>query len=42
MAGTFTHAKTVRSPMQLPVKASGGYTEFTIPRLNDYELVVLN
>jgi hypothetical protein len=42
LAGSFTHAQSLRSPAQLPVKVSEGYTEFTIPRLNDYELVVVN
>jgi hypothetical protein len=42
LAGNYTHAQTLRSPAQLQVKVSGGYTEFAIPRLNDYELVVVN
>jgi len=41
IAGEFRSAKTVRAPGSLPVRAGGGYTEFTIPRLSDYELVVL-
>jgi hypothetical protein len=41
VAGTFHSAKTVRSPGALAVRAAQGYTEFTVPRLSDYELVVL-
>jgi hypothetical protein len=41
VAGSFHSAKTVRSPGALAVRASQGYTEFTVPRLSDYELVVL-
>ena len=41
LAGVFTSAKTVRSPETLALRARPGYTEFTIPRLSDYELVVL-
>ncbi len=42
IAGEFHSARTVRSPAALPVQPAAGFTEFTIPRLNDYELVVLN
>jgi hypothetical protein len=41
VAGAFRTARTIRMPGDLAVRTSGGYTEFTIPRLNDYELVVL-
>jgi hypothetical protein len=41
VAGRFSSANTVRSPGTLPVRASQGYSEFTVPRLADYELVVL-
>ncbi len=41
IAGVFKTAKTVRSPGSLEVKVDKGYTEFTIPLLSDYELVVL-
>ncbi len=39
--GHFKSGKTIRSPGSLTMRASQGYTEFTIPRLADYELVVL-
>ncbi len=42
IAGEFHSARTVRSPAALPVQSAAGFTEFTIPGLNDYELVVLN
>jgi hypothetical protein len=41
VAGEFRSAKTVRSPGTLAVRLAQGYSEFTIPRLSDYELVVL-
>jgi hypothetical protein len=41
LAGTFKIAKTERSPATLTVHLSGGRTEFTVPRLFDYEIVVL-
>ena len=41
VAGSFHSAKTVRSPGALAVRTAQGYTEFTVPRLSDYELVVL-
>jgi hypothetical protein len=41
VAGAFKTAKTIRRPGSLEVKADKGYTEFTIPLLSDYELVVL-
>jgi hypothetical protein len=41
VAGHFTAARTVRLPHSLPVTFAGGYSEFTVPHLADYELVVL-
>jgi hypothetical protein len=41
VAGAFKTAKTLRTPGNLAVRVSGGYTEFTIPQLSDYELVVI-
>jgi hypothetical protein len=41
VAGAFTSAKTVRSAGAIPVQSARGYSEFTLPRLSDYELVVL-
>jgi hypothetical protein len=41
VAGTFNHASTVRNSADLPVRTSGRYTEFVVPQLSDYELVVL-
>jgi hypothetical protein len=41
VAGNFKSARTLRSPGNLPVRLKNGFAEFTIPRLADYELVVL-
>jgi len=41
VAGSYKSARTVRMPGSLPVQMSGGYTEITLPRLTDYELLVL-
>jgi Hypothetical glycosyl hydrolase 6 len=41
VAGDFHSAKTVRSPGALAVRAAQGYSEFTLPKLSDYELIVL-
>lgn len=41
VAGTFKSAAAVRQPGRLPTRLQGGYTELTIPRLADYELIVL-
>jgi hypothetical protein len=41
VAGALKSAAAVRSPGALRVQVSGEYAEFTIPRLADYELVVL-
>ncbi len=42
IAGSFSEARTLRTPGRLPIRVSGGYSEFTVPRLSDYELVVVN
>jgi hypothetical protein len=42
VAGRFSSAHTVRSPGKLETRLSQGYSQFTIPRLGDYELVVLD
>ena len=41
VAGAFRTATAVRAPGPLKLTQNQGYTEFTVPRLNDYELVVL-
>jgi hypothetical protein len=41
VAGVFRQAKTLRAPGSLQLQERGGYTAFTIPRLADYEMVVL-
>jgi hypothetical protein len=41
IAGVFSHAATVRNRAVLKVRAEGKYTEFVVPQLADYELVVL-
>ncbi|MFL6449350.1 MAG: hypothetical protein ACJ746_16960 [Bryobacteraceae bacterium] len=41
MAGKFSSAQTLRSPSALPVRFEGGYTEFVLPRLADYELITI-
>lgn len=41
VAGLYKSARAVRVPGSLPVRVSNGYTEFTLPRLSDYELLVL-
>jgi len=41
IAGVFTHAETVRNARTLAVHASRQHTEFVVPQLADYELVVL-
>lgn len=42
IAGAFRSAKTLRTPGKQSLKTLNGYTEFTIPTLADYELVVLD
>lgn len=39
--GAFTSARAQRAPARLPVKTAAGYSTFTVPRLADYELIVL-
>jgi hypothetical protein len=41
VAGAFKTAKTLRTPRSLTVRVNQGYSEFTIPQLSDYELVVI-
>jgi hypothetical protein len=41
VAGSFRTAKTIRSSGSLTLQVNQGYSEFTIPHLADYELVVL-
>jgi hypothetical protein len=41
VAGNFRSAKSIRSPGTLGLRTAEGYTEFTVPRLSDYELIVL-
>jgi hypothetical protein len=41
VAGSFAKGKTVRTAGAVAVKMDQGYTEFTVPSLLDYELVVL-
>ena len=41
VAGAFKTAKTLRTPRSLTVRLNQGYSEFTIPQLSDYELVVI-
>lgn len=41
VAGTFHYATTIRHAARLPVHVREGYTEVTVPLLDDYELVVL-
>jgi hypothetical protein len=41
VTGAFRTAKTVRTPRHLTVDVDQGYAAFTIPHLEDYELVVL-
>ncbi|HXE10764.1 MAG TPA: hypothetical protein VN633_01505 [Bryobacteraceae bacterium] len=41
IAGAFHKVNSIRVADHLPTHVDGGYTEFTLPRLNDYELVSL-
>jgi hypothetical protein len=41
IAGAFRQARTLRAPGSLQLQEHDGYTAFTIPRLADYEMVVL-
>jgi hypothetical protein len=42
MEGTFNSAQTLRTPASLPVHSAQGYSEFVLPRLSDYELIVVH
>lgn len=41
VAGRFTRARSVRTAAALPLSTAGAYVAFTVPVLNDYELIVL-
>ncbi|MFB3825982.1 MAG: hypothetical protein ACE15B_04400 [Bryobacteraceae bacterium] len=41
VAGRHARARSVRHPRQLEVETGGGYSAFTLPRLDDYEVIVL-
>ncbi len=41
VAGEFRSARTLRTPRTIAVRTAGGYSEFTVSGLKDYELVVL-
>jgi hypothetical protein len=41
VAGVFHKANNIRVADDLLVHVDGGYTEFTLPSLNDYELISL-
>ena len=41
VAGVFRNAKAVRADGDLPIRVNDRMSEFTIPRLADYELIVL-
>jgi hypothetical protein len=41
VAGEFKQVESVRVPGRLRVRVHDGYSEFTIPALSDYELIVL-
>ena len=41
VAGSFRRAITVRKPTELAVHQDDGFSEFTVPELSDYELVLL-
>jgi hypothetical protein len=40
--GVFHSARAIRTGRDLPISQSGGYAEFTLPSLNEYELVELH
>jgi hypothetical protein len=42
LLGAFRSARALRQPMELKIGAHGPYSEFVLPGLLDYELVVLN
>jgi hypothetical protein len=39
--GAYKSAESIRSPGRLPLEAHGGYSEFVLPSLSDYEIIVL-
>lgn len=41
MAGAFSSAQALRTPASLPIHSAEGYSEFVLPRLSDYELIVV-
>jgi hypothetical protein len=41
VAGQFQQASSLRTPEKLPIHFENGYSSFTLPRLTDYELIVL-
>ena len=41
VVGNFTKAKALRNGGALTVKAENAYTQFTLSRLSDYEIIVL-
>jgi hypothetical protein len=41
LAGTFKNATSVRNPAHLPIRILDGRSEFEVPALTDYELIVL-
>jgi Hypothetical glycosyl hydrolase 6 len=41
VAGTFSHARMIRNAAEVTVRNLGRYSEFVVPQLSDYELVVL-
>ena len=41
MAGKFSSAQAQRTPASLPIQSAGAYSEFVLPRLSDYELIVV-
>ncbi len=41
VAGKYHSAKIIRNSQSLPIRESAGYTEFVIPQLGDYEMVVI-
>lgn len=42
VAGQFREAATVRNPGTIAVRRNGDYTAFIVPKLVDYEMIVLN
>jgi hypothetical protein len=42
VVGAHKSARTLRTPGNLVIRQTNGYTQFTIKQLTDYELVVLD